>query len=77
MQGKVIGDKLVRLMKREKVSRAELARRLQVTRANVSQMLNDPANNWKLASLNDWARALGYEVVDIRFRKLPKEDQTK
>lgn len=68
-----INDKLVRLMAQQQLSRAELARRLQVNRAVVTQELNDPDNNWRIDNLDRWARALGYRI-EIKFVKLPKED---
>jgi len=75
MQASDVRAKIVALMTKQKLKRIELAKRLGMHRAQVSMTLNDPNNNWTVDNLDRWARALGYRI-EIKFVKLPKEDQT-
>jgi len=63
-----VNDKLVRLLKLQKLSRSDLARKLACNRALISQTLNDPDYNWTIDTLQRWASALGYDI-EIRFVK--------
>ncbi len=63
-------------VKDEGLTQRELAERLNIAQQNVSDILIKNSHNWMTDNLAKWARALGYRI-EIKFVKLPKEDQTK
>ena len=59
---------MVRLfMRAEEVSQRELARRLRVTEARVSQLLNEPGN-LTITTMERVAEVLGFEI-QVGFKK--------
>lgn len=59
---------LLKVMGEAGISRAELARRLEVSRASVAYMLR-PTQNLQLDTLEELARVMGYQVkVSLKKR---------
>lgn len=54
-----INRALLDTMKNNRVSKAELSRRLGVSRAAVTQALEDRWRNWSLHTLQEWTEAAG------------------
>lgn len=61
-------EEVWRVMNKQKVIKAELARRIGCSRAHVTEVLNG-TRNMTLRTLSDLANALGYEV---KIKLVPK-----
>lgn len=60
-------DQLIKKMKSEKISQAELAKKLRLSPGRVSQILNGEMNNFELESIISYARALGMKVSLVAY----------
>lgn len=65
----LVNQRILDAMQARGIRRAALARLLGVTRETVSIALNDPHRDWKICTLEEWAHALGCElVIELRPR---------
>jgi len=70
-----INQALLDTMKSNGVSKAEMSRRLQVSRAAVTEALGDRWRNWSLHTLQEWTEAAG-GTLHIRIRSSEKGGTT-
>ncbi len=57
-------------MEERNLSRADMARELGISPQTVTIALNNPARDWKITTLDDWATALNCNLhIEFRPRK--------
>src|SRR5260221_10820375 len=60
-------DQLIKKMKSESISQAQLAKKLNLSPGRVSQILNGEMNNFSLESIISYARALEMKVSLVAY----------
>lgn len=58
-------------MEQRNISRADMARALGISPQTVTIALNNPARDWKITTLDDWAEAMNCDL-HIEFRPRPE-----
>lgn len=57
-------------MEERYLSRADMARELGISPQTVTIALNNPARDWKITTLDDWANAMNCDLhIEFRPRK--------
>lgn len=56
---------LIEAMEEKEITRAELARKLGISRSAVSHRFNNPGEDWGVETLEEWAEAVGCKVEII------------
>jgi ribosome-binding protein aMBF1 (putative translation factor) len=57
-------------MEERNLSRADMARRLEISPQTVTIALNDRARNWRIVTLDNWADAMNCDLhIEFRARK--------
>ncbi len=49
-------------MEERNLSRADMARRLEISPVTVTKALNDPHRDWRITTLDDWANAMSCDL---------------
>ncbi len=62
-------------MEERNLSRADMARRLEISPVTVTKALNNNQRDWRITTLDDWANAMNCDLhVEFRARQdEPKE----
>jgi len=57
-------------MEERDLSRADMARRLEISPVTVTKALNDRHRDWRITTLDDWADAMNCDLhIEFRPRK--------
>lgn len=68
----LVNDAIQDEMSIQRLSRAELASKLKIKPVNVSVALNNVKRDWKIATLERWANAMGCDLrIEICRRRNP------
>jgi len=71
---KSVNRMLIGAMADRGMSRSDMSRALGVSRETVTIALNDTSRDWKICTLDEWADALGCDLV-IRLQKRQDEPE--
>ena len=63
-------------MEERDLSRADMARRLEVSPVTVTKALNDHHRDWRITTLEDWADAMNCDL-HIEFRARQDESEAR
>lgn len=63
-------------MEERNLSRADMARRLEISPVTVTKALNNKQRNWRITTLDDWANAMNCDLhIEFRARQDEPEER--